>query len=266
MSKLKFGYYFILVAAIAISIQSCKPIEKSNTLVIAVSKERRTEANRYASWLEYQKIAMRTIDLSMVNPEAISDSLALCHALLLTGGADIFPGHYGKESDTARCGIFDRERDHYEMIAYHKAKELGMPILGICRGLQLINVAEGGTLFIDLPFYFNTGETHRVGKEDWATHSVSIVETSKLDGLTSAKNVNVASNHHQGIEILGSSLQAAAYSPDRLIEAIEWNGLTTHPFLLGVQWHPEWMDRNDTLSGKIAKIFLEEAARYRSKQ
>ncbi|PKP47368.1 MAG: hypothetical protein CVT92_17030 [Bacteroidetes bacterium HGW-Bacteroidetes-1] len=245
---------------------SCCTAEKTESLVIAVSKERLSEIHKYGEWLAFQQIPLRTIDLSKVKLENIIDSLKICDGLLLTGGADIYPGHYGKENDTSRCGSFDHERDTYEMKAFQVAKSLNMPILGICRGLQIINIIEGGSLTIDLPTDKGSGELHRIGDEDWATHQVSFTKGSLLSNLVATQEVLVASNHHQGIDVLAGSLQPAATSDDLLIEAIEWNKNSMHPFLLAVQWHPEWMDRSDELSGKIAKYFLLEATKFRDQK
>jgi putative glutamine amidotransferase len=246
---------------------SCKTKKnEENELVIAISKERKTEGKLYGEWLAHQHIAFRSIDLSLIETDAIVDSLAKCHALLLTGGADIYPGLYGKENDTARCGEFDHQRDKFEAIAFETAEKMGLPILGICRGMQFINISMGGTLWIDLPSDIGSGDLHRTGEEGWSDHEVVVMPETVLASLADATEYTVASNHHQGIEKLAPGLKAAAMSQDMLIEAVERSEKTDESYLLAVQWHPEWMDRNDLLSGKIAKSFLEAAKKYKAEK
>lgn len=248
-----------------VSYSALKAQNNPQKLVIAISKERAVEGKKYSEWLSHQQIDFRYTDLSKVAFENLKDSLEISAALLLTGGADIYPGRYGEESDTARCGAFDLERDQFEFKAFELAKSLKMPILGICRGMQLINVASGGTLHIDLPEDTGSGELHREGDEGWTEHQVSLKAGSLLFAMTQDSIQQIASNHHQGIEVLSPLLEAIAFSEDGLIEAVASS--TSYPaFFMAVQWHPEWMDKNDPLSGKIAKSFLEAALLYNSKK
>ncbi|HMM12037.1 MAG TPA: gamma-glutamyl-gamma-aminobutyrate hydrolase family protein [Bacteroidales bacterium] len=234
-------------------------------LVIAITKERKIEGKKYGEWLGRQDSTLRFIYLSEVAFENLADSLALADGILFTGGADIHPANYGKASDTIRCGAIDTIRDRYELEAFRIAQRLKMPVLGICRGLQMINVAMGGTLVIDLPQDKGTAELHRVGSEDWAEHPVTLIPGSRIASLVKTPIVMVASNHHQGIEQLAPALSASATSPDMLIEAIE-NQPNTSPWIMAVQWHPEWMAHDDELSGKIAVSFLKEAKSFSNKK
>lgn len=245
---------------------SCSSEQKQHKrLVIALTKERKIEGKKYGQWLSRQDSSLRFIYLSEVDFAHLADSLALADGILFTGGADIYPALYGKEFDTARCGAFDTLRDQYELEAFRLARQLGLPILGICRGLQMINVAMGGTLYIDLPQDKGTAELHRVGQEDWADHPVTLIPGSRIATLMEVPIVNVASNHHQGIEQLAQGLSAAATSPDMLIEAIE-NTSDNKQWIMAVQWHPEWMPHEDVLSNRIAATFLGEAAKYSLKR
>ncbi|MBK9290338.1 MAG: gamma-glutamyl-gamma-aminobutyrate hydrolase family protein [Bacteroidetes bacterium] len=237
----------------------------SKPLVIALTKERKIEGKKYGEWLSRQDSNLRFIYLSEVALEHLADSLAIADGILFTGGADIHPANYGKAYDTVRCGFIDTVRDRYELEAFRIARSLNLPILGICRGLQMINVASGGSLHVDLPQDIGSGELHRVGEEDWADHPVTLIPGSRIASLVNRPIVWVASNHHQGIDQLGSGLKPAATSPDMLIEAIE-NDERNKQWILAVQWHPEWMAHDDELSGKIALSFLQEAAKYRSKK
>lgn len=237
---------------------------KDDVLTIAVSKERAKE-HQYGAWLGATGIKIKVVNLLGLTPALAADTLAYCDALLLSGGADVHPAMYGKEADTARCGFIDNERDAYELAAYKKARETGMPVLGICRGLQYINIMEGGTLFIDLPTDKNTGNLHRIGDEDWSEHQVQIVEGSMLAGIISNNEAMVASNHHQGIEHLAPTLRAIAYSEDSLVEAFETK-LNDGTFLMAVQWHPEWVEHSNPFSKAIAMLYLDAAAKYKTKK
>ena len=255
-------HILIRITAVYVLLISYSCQSKVEPLKIGISRERQDVAVRYSTWLQHQNIPFSYINLSKLSLHAAADSLQICDALLLTGGEDIYPGLYGKESDTARCGEFNPKRDSLEFMLYSKAKQLKMPIMGICRGLQLINVAEGGNLYIDLPEDKASGELHRQGDEGWTNHTVRIKKGSLLANCVQKDSMSVASNHHQGIERLGEKLAPMAYTRDGLIESIGWADTTNTNFLIAVQWHPEWMDKADVPSGKIAELFLMKANNY----
>jgi len=260
MKKLLYFFPIIFV----LFFLSCENAQKTTELTIAISKERKTE-HKYTDWLASTGKSFKVIQLAGLTNQEITDTLKFCHALLLTGGADVHPSMYGKDADTSRCSFIDLERDAFEKHAYETAKQLKLPIMGICRGLQYINILEGGTLYVDLPTDKLTGDLHRIGDEDWASHEVIISAGSLLNDLPDENKILVASNHHQGIELLAPGLKAIAHSEDSLIEAFEFENHTNHPFLLAVQWHPEWVDYSDPLSKKIGNLFLSEAEKYRTK-
>ncbi len=263
LNKMKIHKKITCLLCLTVLLLSCTTIKsKDGALTIAVSKERIKE-HQYGAWLGATGIKINVVNLHGLSPTLAADTLKYCDALLLSGGADVHPAIYGKESDTSRCGFIDIERDAYELAAYKRARETGMPVLGICRGLQYINVMEGGTLFIDLPTDKNTGNLHRIGDEDWSEHRVKIVEGSMLDGYLSDNEAMVASNHHQGIEHLAHTLRPIAYSEDSLIEAFETKQNDGN-FLLAVQWHPEWVEHGNTFSQKIARLYLDAAAKYKT--
>lgn len=257
-------HYFLPVCLLLISMSLTHCSQKKavpENLIIGISKERKTE-KLYSDWLKHQGIPFDFIDLSL-SADALA-SLDSCDALLLTGGNDIYPAYYQKGYDTARCGVFDHRRDSLEFLLLQAALDDKIPVLGICRGMQLINVAMGGSLFIDLPEDYGSGDIHRQGDEGWTNHKIAIRNTSLLSGLMKENMPVVASNHHQGIERLADSLQIIAYSlNDSLPEAITWSDPGNRGFLLAVQWHPEWNETSDTLSSVIAQIFLKEAGLFR---
>ncbi|HTQ69511.1 MAG TPA: gamma-glutamyl-gamma-aminobutyrate hydrolase family protein [Solirubrobacteraceae bacterium] len=163
--------------------------------------------------------------------------LELIDALMLAGGADIDPASYGEPAHPETHDTVP-ERDAFEIALARAAIEADMPVLGICRGMQLINVALGGTLVQDLPDLVGHGDHRRVvGSFDGAEHDVMLIEDSLAASAVGELAHVTKSHHHQGVDRLGSGLVVSGISDlDELPEAIE---LPDRRFVLGVQWHPE---------------------------
>lgn len=255
-------HFQVIALILILCLSACSHSKTNHKLKIAISRERKDIDVRYSTWLEYQKIPMNYINLYPLSIDQAIDSLKKCDALILSGGEDIYPGLFGQLADTIRCGDINRHRDSLEISLYQTAKMLKMPVLGICRGLQMVNVAEGGSLFIDLPTDNNSGELHRIGQEDWAQHYVVFSKDSELYKVIGQDSVLVESNHHQGINNLASPLQLLAHSSDGLAESVGRKDAESG-YLLAVQWHPEYAKRTDESSGKIAGLFLQEAEKFR---
>jgi putative glutamine amidotransferase len=159
--------------------------------------------------------------------------------LLLTGGEDIDPTWYG-ESASPKLDPPSRERDLFELALFAVARQRELPILGVCRGIQLINVALGGTLFQDLPSDRRGNVDHRPdGPRDRRSHDVRLTPQSRAAQALGAELVRVNSSHHQGIKELAKGLIPSGRTADDLIEAVE--SPPGSPWLLAVQWHPEEM-------------------------
>ncbi len=175
----------------------------------------------------------------------LSDYAKHLDGLVLQGGADITPQSYGEEPlDPLWAG--DRVRDVYEMELLHEFVEADRPVLGICRGAQLINVAFGGTLYQDIPHQIPDALVHHSSEAyDRHTHAITIAPESGLAKLyPGVSSAQVNSIHHQSIRTLGKDLVAEAYSePDRVIEAVRRQGRS---YVLGVQWHPEFLRPGDS--------------------
>jgi putative glutamine amidotransferase len=188
-----------------------------------------------------------------------------CDGLLVTGGEDVYPDHYGKISDTTKCGTFDRYRDSLELALIRQALKSKMPVFGVCRGLQILNIALDGTLIIDIPADYDTIVIHR--QEDWENcyHQVSVDTASVLFSISRARSAIVNSNHHQGIDKLGNELLITSYAMDSLPESIEWKNNEGKGFLMAVQWHPERMDTIHPLAKNLAVEFLRAAIEYQKK-
>lgn len=234
---------------------------KPETLTIAISKE----SSNYTQWLLRNDAQLNTINLYGMRIDSATKALANCQGLLLTGGEDVYPGYYLKESDTSRCGMFDHYRDSLEMSLINYAIQHKIPIMGICRGEQIINVALGGSLIIDIPHDFDTTVIHR--QNDWQRcfHPVNAVQGSLLVEISGADRDNVTSNHHQAIDLLAKELFICAYADDSLPEAVSWKNPEGKGYLFAVQWHPERMKSGSPFSDPLAQQFLKEAALYTQK-
>lgn len=161
--------------------------------------------------------------------------------LLLSGGSDLDPSYYGEEPGP-ELGPTIPERDAFEMALVGLALRRGMPVFGICRGLQVLNVALGGTLYQDLPSQLGKDLLkHRQETPKWQpTHEVEIQAGSYLEEITGHRSVKVNSYHHQGIKDLADGLIISSRSPDGVVEAVEARNLSER-WLVGVQWHAEAM-------------------------
>lgn len=170
------------------------------------------------------------------DPTLIDDILERLDGVLFTGGVDIHPRAYG-EDPHPMLGDVDPGRDEFELAFFEKVwKHTNLPILGICRGMQLFNVGLGGTLWQDLPSQ-RPGHVHHSQYDHRykAVHPVRIEPTSQLGGIL-GKVVAVNSLHHQGVRDIAPGLVPIAWSPDGLVEAVED---PTHKFRMAMQWHPE---------------------------
>ena len=177
------------------------------------------------------------------------EALELIDGLLLAGGADIDPGSYGEQAHAETVGTVP-ERDAFEIALARAAIERDIPVLGICRGMQLINVARGGTLMQHLPERFGHHEHRRVvGSFDGADHDVELLPGTLVLRVVGEASHATKSHHHQGVERLGDGLLVSGTSTlDGLPEAIE---LPDRQFVLGVQWHPEADAMSPVVAGLV---------------
>ena len=173
--------------------------------------------------------------------ETAEEMVRRLDGLLLSGGSDLDPGYYGEEP-LPELGRIVPERDAFEMACLGYALEKGIPVFGICRGMQVLNVALGGTLYQDLPSQLGDGSIahlQQTPKWQW-THEVEVEDGSEAAKIMEATNLRVNSYHHQAIKDLAEGLTVVAQAPDGVIEVVESRDLSEH-WLLGVQWHAEAM-------------------------
>jgi putative glutamine amidotransferase len=163
--------------------------------------------------------------------------LGRADGLVLMGGSDVDPHLYGQHRAHHVYGVIP-EQDHFEMALVHAAIELGMPVLAVCRGIQLVNVALGGTLIQhlgDLPDVIEHAPGKFPAGQDHVLHPVTLEPGSRIADAIGVTDIIGASFHHQGIDDVATGMRVVGRSPDGLIEAMEHEDL----WLLGVQWHPE---------------------------
>ena len=184
----------------------------------------------------------------------LEELVSVCHGFVFSGGEDIDPRHYGEEALPA-CGEIAPRRDTFDLRLFHKVFPTGKPILGICRGEQLINVALGGTLWQDLPSQTPSPILHKQPQGDFAhSHCVELLPDAILAAITGKTRIAANSFHHQAIKDLGHGLAVVARADDGIIEAVHH---TTHPFLLALQWHPERLCDIDVDARALFRAFLE---------
>jgi putative glutamine amidotransferase len=219
---------------------------------------------RYEPWLRAADETVEVVDLHGMAPDDAVRTLEGCSGLLLTGGPDVDPDQYQQPEKRTLCQPADVDRDALELAVIRRAFELRMPVLGICRGAQILNVAYGGTLVADIPTALQTDIVHTRVNEVDARHPIEVEGGSLIRKLCRVMDGEVNSAHHQSVETLAAPFTTSATSPDGVVEAFEWGDGTLggKPFLLAVQWHPERMEYDSPFSLPIAQAFTSEVAAY----
>lgn len=187
----------------------------------------------------------------------IRELLDALDGVVLSGGTDMDPALYGEEMHPAIESVVP-ERDAFEVSLIRAFLDLDRPILGICRGMQSLNVALGGSLYADLAACLPSARNHRDGTPLRETvHPVEIEPTSRLARLAGITHAEVNSWHHQAVKAVGSGLHACAYASDGVVEAIESRD---HRFVIGVQWHPEHLWERQTTSRRLFEALVAACA------
>ena len=180
----------------------------------------------------------------LIRPQDAGTVLDGLDGLVLSGGEDVDPAHFNSEPHPA-LGDVDPVRDAFELALFREAWRRRLPVLAICRGIQLVNVALGGTLWQDIPSQRPAALGHKhTGDRDDRTHPVALVPGSRLAAALGTTRCEVNSFHHQSVRELAAGLVITATAPDGEIEGLE--GAEGAPWLLAVQWHPEEFHADDT--------------------
>lgn len=237
-----------------------KPIIGIGTDILTTPGHR-DRAFVYTTYVESLRRAGAVPVLIPPQPENAGEVLDNLDGVVLAGGYDCDPSVYGEEAHPS-IEPMDPRRQSNDLTLARIARERGIPTLGICLGLQVMNVAAGGTLVQDIDSEIETDIEHVSEPEDRARHDVHIEQGTHLAGiLGGTTELNVNSSHHQAIRTVGAGLRKTAHAPDGVVEGVED---PRHPFYLGVQWHPEDMN-GETSAAAIFRAFV-EAARERAQK
>jgi putative glutamine amidotransferase len=242
----------------------CTPIERARSSASFSRSSSQTPRDAFVlprSFVDPVQRAGATALLLVPDPALTAnpdEALDLVDALMLAGGADVDPASYGAACHPLTTDP-DPLRDAFEVALVRRALERDLPLLGICRGMQVLNVACGGTLHQDLPELLAHDDHRRVpGSFDGADHDVRLLAGSLAARAAGEEHHATKSHHHQGVDRVGDGLQVTGWADgDELVEAIELPG---RRFALGVQWHPEADERS-----RLIAALVEEAARVRDR-
>lgn len=195
-------------------------------------------------------------EAAIEDPDRLLDRL---DGLMLAGGADVDPASYGAEPDPQTKGVWP-ERDAFELALIRRALKRELPVLGICRGMQMLNVACGGTLDQHVPDCLGGDERHRHTPGTYGDHDVALAPGSLAAGAAGGERVAVKSHHHQGVDRIGEGLEVTGHSiPDDVVEAIEMPRGDSGRYALGVLWHPE-EDVRSSVIGSLVEAARNEVA------
>jgi putative glutamine amidotransferase len=193
--------------------------------------------------------------------ENLDTLVSLADGILFSGGEDVHPRYFNEDIKAGNMTICER-RDSFELGLAAKLLPLGIPLLGICRGMQLLNIAAGGNIYQDIGTQYDTSIRHSNpgGSKADIVHRVRVQEATRLGSLYGNIIKEVNSFHHQAVKELAPGFRAAAYSEDGLVEAFELEG---DRFLVGVQWHPEMLFEKYPEELVLFRSFIESAKVYK---
>ena len=224
---------FILLFTLNLSAQKA---EEMKTIILSKA------SSNYVSWVKHESI----IVLDAYTISNIDSILPLADAIILTGGEDINPLHYSDTLNLNVCGPIDYSRDTLELKLFNFAIQNNLPLVGVCRGMQMMNVASGGTLFGDIPTQLGNDVIHRNNGE--VMHEIAVTNNKYRTFIfpSDLDTFLVNSWHHQGLKDIAPNINVVARSFDGLPEAVVMD-TTIHPFMIGVQFHPERLGFNNKI-------------------
>ena len=213
-----------------------------------------TNFQNYPNWISGEGVEVVLLSYEQKNTQDFDS----CDGFVLTGGIDIHPDFYQNDRvDYPNTTVFNESRDLFEMQVFEYARQQNKPVLAICRGLQLVNIALGGNLIQDLQE--NGFTNHRKGPDGDREHKIEVKPGTLLAQIAGVQHGFVNSAHHQGLDQIAEGLYVSAFSEDGVVEAIEYKE-ANKPFLLAVQWHPERMQipsSNLAFSQNIRSAFID---------
>lgn len=224
-------------------------------IIAGVNEELSTSLLRhYVSCIE--AVGALPIVIPYIENESVLDELlAMCSGIMLTGGVDVCPETYN-EAKKPCCGNTCKARDEYELLIFEKALYSFKPILAICRGAQIVNVALGGTLYQDIPSEYQNAICHNQIEDKFShSHEISILEDTPLFDMLNKNRIRVNSFHHQCIKETGRLIEPMAIADDGIIEAFY---MPSYRYLRAYQWHPERLYEIDENNLKIFEDFVSE--------
>lgn len=225
---------------------------------IGITMYGRDERGRYTLPAEYADAVERAGGVPLLLPplpRLAPRFLEAVDGVILAGGGDIDPAVYGGAPHATIYNL-DARRDAMELALARRIVELGVPLLAVCRGLQVLNVALGGTLIEHLPDAVGDSVAHRAPPREPVPHPVRIAPDSLLARIAGATEMAPLSWHHQAVRALAPGLRAVAHAPDGTVEAIE---APRHPWLLAVQWHPELTAASDPVQQRLFDRLVAQA-------
>lgn len=230
---------------------------------IGITMRLEHETNRFYLGRDYSEgleaFGATPIHIGLIpNREYVADLMSTLDGVMLPGSAsDIDPYRYG-EDPHPKLGRVIPEKDEIDLLVLAEAERLGMPVFGICFGMQSLNISRGGSLIQDIESQVDEPVQHQQGiPRDRNSHAIRVEPESLLEKAlgVDAQTVKVNSHHHQSIRNIGKNLRATAWANDGVVEAIEDD--REGRIVIGVQWHPELSWKNDTLSGNLFRFFVE---------
>lgn len=223
-------------------------------MVLGIMDTLKPSLQFYTEWIRKTAEDIDIVPLSCLQQNL--HDLKRCSGLVLTGGGDIHPKFYGREDAMPLVHDVNEVRDEFDFSAIRLALNSRLPVLGICRGMQVFNVARGGSMIPDVGEGIHRGAR---GSRADVRHGVQLAPGSILHSITTLAEGQVNSHHHQAVDRTGDGLRVSARSTDGLIEGLEWDDPVGKPFLMLVQWHPERMeDFESPFSRGLLEYFLHE--------
>ena len=237
----------LIILVCSFTFFACKK-EQQKTIILSKA------SSNYVKWIEDKNVII--LDAYTIrNTDSI---LALADGIILTGGEDINPLEYNDTANIKVCGKINFSRDTLERKLFDFALKNKIPLIGVCRGMQMMNVASGGTLYGDIPTEIGTTVIHRNNGE--VNHEIVLCDTSSLIFPIATDTIIVNSWHHQGLKIMPSHLRVIARSFDGLPEAVVMNK-SEHPFMIAVQFHPERLGKNNAIHQTMKKSFYKKISK-----